>query len=337
MISLLRVRWLGGVVALFMVLLATAVSGEPHSSLFATVAGEAITRAEYETAVNAAQQQRFYHGRVDSARLTELRHQVAAELIDQVLVRQEALRQGLTVSSAVIDQQVKQDLGRYRLQAATQEQLKHLDQMLRRLATERLLRQGLEEKVKKVAEPSESETRAYYVQHLDKFTTPSQMRLALILLKVAPSAPVESWAAAQQEALRLEQKLAAGADFAELALLHSSDASAERGGDLGLVHQGMLAAEAQSVVDALKVGEVSAPVALLQGLALFKLLERQPDVVNPFERVSARAAGLLQRELSEQAWEGVLRTLRINAQLEIYDKEITTKKIWANAKAAKGQ
>ncbi len=94
MISLLRVRWLGGVVALFMVLLATAVSGEPHSSLFATVAGEAITRVEYGTAVSAAQRQRFYHGRVDDARLTELPHLVAGALIDRVLVRQEALRPG---------------------------------------------------------------------------------------------------------------------------------------------------------------------------------------------------------------------------------------------------
>ncbi len=336
MISLLRVRrWLAGFVALFVGLSPTVVSGESQLSLFAKVAGEAITRVEYDTAVNAAQRQRFYHGRVDDARLAELRHQVAGELIDRVLVRQEALRQGLKVDPAAIDKQVTQDLGRYRLQAVTHEQLQHLDQMLRRLATERLLRQGLEQKVKAVAEPSESEVRAYYVQHLDKFTTPSQVRVALILLKVAPSAPAESWAAAQQEALRLQQKLAAGADFAELALLHSSDASAERGGDLGFVHQGMLAVEAQGVVDALKIGEVSAPVGLLQGLALFKLLERQSEVVNPFGIVNVRAAGLLQRELSEQAWEGVLRTLRINAQLEIYDKEITTKKIWPNAQAAR--
>lgn len=335
MISLLRVRrWLGGFVVL-LVMLPVVVSAELPEPLFAKVGGEAITRVEYEAAVSAAQRQRFYHGRVDDARLTELRYQVAGELIDRVLVRQEALRRGVKVNPAEIDQQVTQDLGRYRLQAVSEEQLRHLDQMLRRLATERLLRQGLEQKVKMVAEPSESEVRVYYAQHLDKFTTPSQLRLALILLKVVPSAPAASWVAAQQEALRLQQKLVAGADFAELALLHSSDASAERGGDLGFVHQGMLAVEAQGVVDALRVGEVSVPVSLLQGLALFKLLERQPEVVNPFERVSARAAGLLQRELSEQAWEGVLRTLRINAQLEIYDKEIITKKIWLDAQAEK--
>lgn len=329
-------RRLGGFVLLSLLLLSTAVGGESSVALFAKVAGEEVTQAEYEMAVNTASRQRFYHGRVDDAGLLALRHQVAGELIDRILLRQEALRRGLTVEQAEIDRQVEHELGRYRLQAATEQQLRHLDSMLRSLAAERLLRQALEKSVRAaVAEPSEQEVRDYYARYPVKFTTPSRVRLALILLKVPPSAPVESWKAAEQEALRLRQKLVTGADFAELALLHSSDASAERGGDLGEVHRGMLAQEAQEVVDVLKVGEISAPVTLLQGVVLFKVLERQPERVNPYEQVSQRAAGLLQRDLSEKAWGGVLQAVRVNARLEIYDKAITTNKIWADAEATK--
>ena len=326
-------RWLSGVVVLC--LWVAPVNAEPPAAIFAQVADEQITQAEYETAVSAALRQQFYHGRVDDARLSELRHQVAGALVDSVLLRHEALRRSVKVDSLVIDKQLEHELGRYRLQSATEQQTQHLQQMLRGVVADRVLLQALEQQVRAVEEPSERDVRSYYTQHLDKFTTPSRVRLALILLKVSPSASVESWKAAEQEALRLRQKLAAGADFAELALVHSSDASAEKGGDLGFVHQGMLALEAQTVVDVLKVDEVSAPVNLLQGFALFKLLERQPEVVNPFEHVGARAAGLLQRELSDQAWRGVLQTVRANARLEIYDKAITTKKIWVDAEAAK--
>lgn len=325
--------WLAGVVVLC--LWTAAVNAEPSAAIFAKVADESITQAEYETAVSAAVRQRFYHGRVDDAGLSELRHQVAGELIDRVLLRHEALRQGVKVEPSAVDKQVEHELGRYRLQSVTEQQARHLEQMLRGVVAERLLLQVLEKRVRAVEEPSERDARGYYAQHLDKFTTPARVHLALILLKVSPSASAESWKAAEQEALRLRQKLAAGADFAELALVHSSDASAEQGGDLGFVHRGMLALEAQAVVDVLKVGEVSAPVNLLQGFALFKLLERQPEVVNPFERVSARAIGLLQRELSDEAWRGMLQAVRANARLEIYDKAITTKKIWVDAEATK--
>lgn len=327
--------WLDGFAVLLLALLSTVVNADSTDTLFAKVAGEVIARAEYDVAVNVAVRQRFYHGRIDDARINELRHQVAGELIDRVLLRQEALRRGIKVDESAVDKQVGHELGRHRLKELPEERRRHLEKMLRQQAREQLLQQALERQVKAVAEPPESDVRIYYANHLDKFTTPPQLRLALILLKVAPSAPVESWKAAQQEAQRLQRKLAAGGDFAELARLHSGDASADRGGDLGFVHQGMLAVEAQAAVDPLRVGEVAAPVNLLQGVALFKLLERQPEVVNPFERVSARAGGLLQRELSEQAWEGMLRTLRSRAQFEIYDKEITTKMIWADVPTAK--
>jgi parvulin-like peptidyl-prolyl isomerase len=330
-----KVVWLNGFVALCSVLLCTVVGAESTDGLFARVAGETISRAEYETAVNVAVRQHFYHGRVDDGRLGALRHQVAGELIDRVLLRQEAVRRGIKVDAAAVEKEAAHEAGRYRLESLPQERRRHMDEMLRRQAQERLLLQALEQKVKALPELSEADARTYYSAHLDKFTTPPQLRLALILLKVEPSAPVESWKAAQQEAQRLQRKLAAGADFAGLAQLHSGDASAERGGDLGFVHQGMLAAEAQQAVDALKVGEVTSPVTLLQGVALFKLLERQSEIVNPFERVNVRAKGLLQRERSEQAWGGLLQALRNKAQVEIFDKEITTTMIWADVPAAK--
>lgn len=302
---------------------------------FAKVGGEVIEQSEFETAVNVALRQRFYHGRVDEARMRELRLQVAGDLIDRVLLRQEALRRGLAVDEAVVGAAVAQELGRYRLEGVPESRQRHMSDMLRRQVRERLLRQALEQRVRAVAEPADAEVRAYYAAHLDKFTTPPRLRLGLILLKVVPSAPLESWKAAEQEGGRLQRKLAAGADFSELATLHSGDASAERGGDLGFVHQGMLAQEAQEAVDRLKVGEVTPPLNLLQGVALFKLLERQPSMVNGYERVSERARGLLQRERSDQAWEGLLKALRSKGQFEVLDKEITTKMMWSDGSATK--
>ena len=329
------VSWRRLCCALGMALLCVTANAASSDGLFAKVAGEEITRAEYETAVSVATRQRFYHGRIDGERLKTLRNQVAGELIDRVLLRQEVMRRGLKVDAAAVDKRVAHDLGRYRLDGLSQEQRQHLEKMLRAQVEEQLQREMLEQQVKALPEPSEVDVRSYYKAHIDKFTTPPQLRLSLILLKVEPSSPAASWKAAQDEALRLKRKLEAGADFGDEARLHSGDASAERGGDLGFVHQGMLAEDAQKAVDALKVGEVSPPVSLLQGIALFKLLERKPEVMNPFDKVQARAKGLLQRELSEVAWGHLLQTLRSKAQFEIYDKDITITTIWADVPGAK--
>jgi len=175
----------------------------------------------------------------------------------------------------------------------------------------------LQARVRDVPPPAREDVRAYYESHPDKFTTPERLRVSMILLGVQPWAPGTAWEAAQDEAQRLLAQLREGADFAQLARLHSADASAQHGGDLGYVHAGMLASEAQSVLDALAPGELSAPVRLLKGVAIFRLDERHAPVLNDFARAEARAQGLLRREREEQAWQDLLAALRAGTSIEI--------------------
>ncbi len=74
---------------------------------------------------------------------------------------------------------------------------------------------------------------------------------------------------------------------------------------------------------------------MLQGVALFKLIERRAAKVNEFKDVRARAEALLQRQHSEQAWRSLLVDLRQQHKVEILDKAISNKKIWDDASATK--
>ena len=115
----------------------------------------------------------------------------------------------------------------------------------------------------------------------------------------------------------LQLREADGKNFAELARLRSSDDSAEKGGDLGYIHKGMLSDEAQQVLDQMKVGNISEPVQLLKGIAIFRLDERVQPVVNTFKDSEERARGLLAREKGEAAWEKFLAKLRANTQIRV--------------------
>ena len=79
----------------------------------------------------------------------------------------------------------------------------------------------------------------------------------------------------------------------------------------------MLTDEAQQVLDKMQVGEISEPVQLLKGIAIFRLDERDHPVVNTFDASEERARGLLAREKGEVAWENFLVKLRENTQIRV--------------------
>ncbi len=306
-------------------------------AVFARVGVEEIARAELEVAVKVTARQRFYHGRMSDERQLQLRREVAGNLIDRILLRQEAGVRGLTVSGQQLKAYVAHELQRYSTDQVTPEQLKHLELMLQQQAKNELLLAALKEDVLSAVEIKEADVASFYKDNIEKFTTPMQQRVSVILLKVAPSAPVSAWDAAEAEGKKIKARLDKGADFGELARLHSGDASAESGGDMGFIHQGMLSQEAQAVVDTLKVGEVSEPLVMLQGVAIFHLTGVKDAIVNPLVSVRERAEGLLKRQLNENAWQALLVSLRSKAAIEIFDSEITTKTIWANELVANGQ
>ena len=114
-------------------------------------------------------------------------------------------------------------------------------------------------------------------------------------------------------------EIEAGADFAELARIHSSDKSAQNGGDMGFTHSGMLGENAQKILDIMEPGEVSAPVVLLEGVSIFRLEEREKPVLNKFDSVKGRAAQLYMRDKGEELWTKLLKDLRAKAVIKMND------------------
>lgn len=309
----------------FVVFGASVASAADIVDAFATVNGQVISRAELDSAVHGAARQRFYHGRIADERLQALRGEVAGELIDRVLLLAEARRRGVSVSGEALATALERERQQFRLDELSRDHRQRVLGLLREQVEEQLVLAQLEAQVKALSPLSREAVRAYYDANTDKFTTPPRQHLSVILLNVSPSATPQVWQAAENEAKLLLERLAQGADFAELARIHSGDGSASSGGDLGFVHQGMLTPEAQAVVDELQPGEVSAPVWLLQGVALFRLEAREPARLNPFDDVEERARGLLSRETAARAWEELVQRLRDQAQVVVHDDTIDIK------------
>ena len=125
-----------------------------------------------------------------------------------------------------------------------------------------------------------------------------------------------SEAEARNRLLVLKERLENKADFAELARVHSEDASASRGGDLGWILPGDTVPEFERAMNQLKPGEISAPIRTPFGLHLIQVLERgSQDVSKERRRLAARQA--LRARKSDEAYQEWVRQLRDRAYIEV--------------------
>lgn len=118
----------------------------------------------------------------------------------------------------------------------------------------------------------------------------------------------------------LKERLDNGADFAELARLHSNDLSAAKGGDLGWLYQGDTVPDFEKAMDALKVKEISGPVQSPFGFHLIQVLERRTqDATEERKRLAARQ--VLRERKSDEAYQDWVRQMRDRAYVEYRNEE----------------
>jgi peptidyl-prolyl cis-trans isomerase SurA len=113
----------------------------------------------------------------------------------------------------------------------------------------------------------------------------------------------------------LKERLENKADFAELARVHSEDASASSGGDLGWLSPGDTVPEFERGMDALKPGEISEPVRSPFGWHLVQVLERRNEDMSK-ERLRLDARQALRARKSDEAYHEWVRQLRDRAYVE---------------------
>jgi peptidyl-prolyl cis-trans isomerase SurA len=120
---------------------------------------------------------------------------------------------------------------------------------------------------------------------------------------------------ARNRLLGLKERLDNKGDFAELARSRSEDGSAARGGDLGWLNPGDTVPEFEQAMNALKPGEISAPVRSPFGWHLIEVLERRTqDMTREGQRLNARQA--LRERKTDEAYQEWVRQLRDRAYVE---------------------
>ena len=155
--------------------------------------------------------------------------------------------------------------------------------------------------------------KLYDKRGLDATLNVTQTHARHILIKTNE---LTSESDARNRLLQLKERIENGVKFDELARLHSEDASASKGGDLGWINPGDTVPEFEKAMDALKPGEISAPIQSPFGWHLIQVQERRSqDVTQERQKLLARQA--IRERKSEEAFENWVRQIRDSAYVEL--------------------
>lgn len=298
----------------------TALDSPPKkarkSPIFAKVGSMSITWFDYENEFANESRKKFYHGKPSESAVAAFQREIGDKLITNAMLVQEAKRRKLKPDNALVKQQLEQFEQRVALDPKWPASRPRVLPIITARFQNETLRTKLEELVRNVPSPSKKQLRKYYDAHPEKFTSPPQQRVATILLRVDPSAPDADWQKAIEQGEGLVKRLRAGEDFAELARDYSGDVTAEDGGDMGYLHEGMLPGLPAETVSKLKPGETSNPVTLMEGVGIFRLIDRQQATTMSFKAAEQRARNLWRTEQSDNAWNSLIAKLKKNTPVQ---------------------
>ena len=259
----------------------------PSPGTAALVGGQPISLAEYEAQVAVAQGYYLQQPGVDAeseagkVALAQLRRQVLDWMIDQVLIEQAAIREGIMVPDDQVEAEIQKMQG---------EDETRFNQWL---VANGLTMESFKKRLRiEMMGAILSERVAGNIP-----TSVEQVHVRHILLST------------EEECNDVLAQLEAGSDFATLAKSASLDqTSAPQGGDLGFFPRGLMAPEFEEAAFSLAPGEVSGLIKTQFGYHILQVIENDPNREVPAEILPA---------LRQQAFQRWLESERANATIEL--------------------
>lgn len=309
------------VAALFSFGTGSAASSETVEKILAKVNGEIVTMTEVDEEL-ALQLERLGpapNPEDEQRRREELRKEILERVIDNMLVLQVAEDRGLRVpirffdewKAGVMEEMKIDDEEEFKRQIAIQGL--SVPDLQKQFETGILVQEVRRTEVDNKVSVSEPEIDKRYRERIIDYTEPEKIRLREIVVKYVETNLAESRAKAQ----RLAQDLEQGADFAEVARLHSESDSSEAGGDLGFFEKGDLTESLAEAAFSLSPGEVSAVVDLGTAFYILRAEEKTEEKTKPLEDVRNEIAESIYNEKMSLEMEKYIKRLRERAIIEV--------------------
>ena len=263
---------------------------------------------------------------------------VLRDLIDQQLLLQKGVDDGITADTEVIKQldQMRKDMkldSLEDLQKAAEQQGISWEDYKQNLKNQIITQQVIQREVQPKINITPDEEKAFYDSHQKELERAEAVRLSEILIPTSATPakegeePVEdaaTIAAAQKTADEVEAEIKKGDKFDDAAKKFSKGPTAADGGDLGYFKRGTLAKQLEDTVFGMKAGDVSQPIRTKQGFVILKVTEHQSGGIPPLKEVEQQIQNALYYQKLQPALRDYLTKLREDAYIDIKEGFVDT-------------
>jgi peptidyl-prolyl cis-trans isomerase C len=254
--------------------------------------------------------------------LTQLRKEAMELMIEQVLVKQAAEREGIEADPAEVNRNIEELRSVFKTELSWQAKLQdegYTEESFRRHVGRMIASKTYLDRIRAdAADVSDAELERYYRDNEYRLTLPEQVRVRHILLTWKPLGTQDDRAAIRRQMDPILERASNGEDFAALATEFSDDyATRTSGGDTGLFHRGQMVPEFEAAAFALEPGEISDPVETVYGVHILKLEERRESRLLPLDEVREGLRDHVREEKMETAVKEKIEELRAAADIEV--------------------
>ena len=245
----------------------------------------------------------------------EFMEQAEEEVIDSVLIAQEAEAQFPTLPDDEVKARLENTLKEYRKHGASWEMLEAQrdslqDECEANLRMEKFLDGVLAGKT----DVSDEDVQSYYKENEREFRTVAEVRVLHFMKSLEKH---EDPVLLLEEMGQLRESLVDGADFEKIAKAETEKESREI--DLGWITFDRPSNPIESIMFTMRLAEVSPVIAYEHSYHILKIAEMKPSVVRPFEEVREDIVHRVEFEKRRSALRDFAASLREGATVEKVD------------------
>lgn len=245
--------------------------------------------------------------------------QALNDLVEQMILTQEAAKLGITVTDAEIDRSIENVKGRLDM---SDEQM---NEMLTKqnLTTEQFRNQWrlqilsgklVSTLVKGRIAVTDEEIKDLYKQYYGEIENADEVEIAHILISFDASEEQQ----ALQKANKVAELAKSGSNFSKLVSEYSDDTfSKDKEGVLGYFKKGELVSELEDVVSVTEVGKTSGPVKTISGFHIIKVLDRKTLDESSVDQYREQLRQEIYKQKVTEELEKYIDGIRENAYIEI--------------------
>ncbi|RQD65576.1 SurA N-terminal domain-containing protein [Desulfonatronovibrio magnus] len=248
---------------------------------------------------------------IPESQLRQTQQQVLQQMINDLLLKQEAEKFGIEVTQREISNHIEQIKiennftkeqfeQTLRQQGLTREVFE--DQIKDSIIRQRVLSMMVRRKIV----VTQDEIKAYYQNNIDQFAQEKQVHLKVILVPT------------KGHAQRVREEIMAGRmDFNSAAQEFSQGPNADEGGDLGFVAWNRLASDWRNALTGMTQGDISQAFEVRGAGALLKLVEGKSGGSIPMEEVKDDIREIIFDTKLDTRYDEYIQGLRSNAVIDI--------------------